>query len=420
MRVLWFSNTRSLYEQGKHVYQGGGWIESLEGLVRIQPAIDLAVAFFHPSDTKKALRNSTTYYPIHRPRARRHPLRALIRNWSGRLPTEDYTNAFSSIVDDFKPDVIQVFGTEGPFTEVQSCTNVPVVVHIQGLVNPLLDAYFPPGHSRARFLASVPFFLNNLLGNSPAFHVKRFAQQAAREAIMLRNAQYVMGRTHWDKLIASLYNPNVVYFHVDEVLRLPFYQAHSAFSSHSEAPFALVSTLSPTVYKGIDVLLRSAASLKQHWQRQFEWRVAGIGAKDPLLQYFEKATGISHKQVNVICEGQISAEELVALLSRSDVFVHPSYIENSANSVCEAQMLGLPVVACDVGGLSSLIANKQNGFLVPANGVFEMVDQIRKIAEKRVDVDAIQRQARASAYKRHDQETIVANLIQAYLFITSK
>ena len=53
MNILWFTNTPSLYEQGKHHYHGGGWIESLVEIVRERSEIKLAIAFFHPSDNVK-------------------------------------------------------------------------------------------------------------------------------------------------------------------------------------------------------------------------------------------------------------------------------------------------------------------------------------------------------------------------------
>ena len=33
MKILWFTNTPSQYDNGKHLYYGGGWIESLEKII---------------------------------------------------------------------------------------------------------------------------------------------------------------------------------------------------------------------------------------------------------------------------------------------------------------------------------------------------------------------------------------------------
>ncbi|MFD0777276.1 hypothetical protein ACFQZF_00760 [Flavobacterium myungsuense] len=46
MRVLWFTNTPSLYENDNHAYYGGGWIESLEQLVSQSSKVELGISFF--------------------------------------------------------------------------------------------------------------------------------------------------------------------------------------------------------------------------------------------------------------------------------------------------------------------------------------------------------------------------------------
>ena len=45
MRVLWFSVTPSLYSSFSNSHNGGGWIASLENIVRSVQSISLGVAF---------------------------------------------------------------------------------------------------------------------------------------------------------------------------------------------------------------------------------------------------------------------------------------------------------------------------------------------------------------------------------------
>jgi len=54
------------------------------------------------------------------------------------------------------------------------------------------------------------------------------------------------------------------------------------------------------------------------------------------------------------------------LYAASDVFVLPSLWEGMPNAMLEALASGLPVVATDVGGVSEIVENDKNGFLVPA------------------------------------------------------
>ncbi len=414
MKVLWFTNTPSLYDQGKHPYHGGGWIESLEQLVSDDGEIELGVAFFHATDSQKVKRNNTTYFPIKRPRARKNPVRSLIRNWTGRLLDCNFDDVLKGIMNGFNPDVIHVFGTEGPFATIQDLTNIPVVIHLQGLINPYLNTYLPVNQSKLNFILSPRFFKKNLIGSSPAFALKHFKSQARREAGILHKARYVMGRTNWDKMIAELYNSNVKYFHVDEVLRPPFYQAKQPHYSCHRNKLSIVSTLSPTIYKGIDVLLRAAKKMTELSEITFQWQIIGLDKNDPILKHFETSEGISHLNVNVKCLGRKSPEELLKLLTIADVFVHPSYIDNSPNSVCEAQMLGLPVIACDVGGVSSLITHGESGFLVPSNGVFEIVHYLKCLAKNNGLAKRVGQKAATVASRRHDRGCIVNDLKAVY------
>ena len=60
-------------------------------------------------------------------------------------------------------------------------------------------------------------------------------------------------------------------------------------------------------------------------------------------------------------------KDVGAILSTADVFVLPSFSEARPRSIIEAMSLGIAVVASEVGGIPSLIANEETGLLVPAD-----------------------------------------------------
>ena len=45
MRILWFSVTPSLFHSHSNGHNGGGWIASLERIVRQVPEVELGIAF---------------------------------------------------------------------------------------------------------------------------------------------------------------------------------------------------------------------------------------------------------------------------------------------------------------------------------------------------------------------------------------
>lgn len=414
MKVLWFTNTPSLYDQGKHHYHGGGWIESLEELLTCHSKIELGIAFFHPTDKIKEMRDNVCYYPIQHKSLRKKPVTAVFNNWTGRFNEKEYFVEFLKIIDDFKPDVIQVFGTENAFGMVQKATNIPVIIHLQGILNPYENSYFPVGFSQLDFVINLKYLTRNILGISPVFGLKRFRLQALREKKILEGINYVCGRTEWDFQIASLYNPKINYYHLDEVLRPIFYQNISIKTQNNGSKFIILSTLSPTIYKGIDVILKTAKKLKELCDFDFEWRIIGLDANADLLTFFESKIGFNHRNVGVNLIGKLNSLELVREMKGAAVFVHPSYIDNSPNSLCEAQILGLPVIACNVGGVSSLIKHKENGFLVPSNGVFEIVYYLRFLYSDAEMREYLGSNAQKTANQRHNKEQITSTLLEIY------
>lgn len=417
MKILWFTNSPSKYDQGKHTYHGGGWIESLEELVSGQDGLELAVSFFHNDGFQKEHRGNTTYYPIFKKSAKKAPLTSIINGWRGVVePEEIIIPKLLKVIDDFKPDIIHIFGTEGIFASIQNKTNIPVVVHLQGLITPCLNAFFPPNQSRSSFIFSRNFIFKNLLGRGVFSSFKRFKRQSIREQLNLSHAKYIMGRTNWDNSVSKIYAPNAQYFHVDEVLRPLFYNEFKQEYKLKQT-IIIVSTLSDTIYKGIDVLLKTAKLLKGQKDINFKWQVIGLDKKSNLLHHFTRLLNINPEESNIEFLGKKDPKELISILLQADIFIHPSYIDNSPNSVCEAQIIGLPVIACNVGGLSTLIEHNKTGILVPSNGIFEIVSVLIDYTQQSEKYFFIGKNAREFALKRHNREAIIDDLKKSYLQI---
>jgi len=69
-------------------------------------------------------------------------------------------------------------------------------------------------------------------------------------------------------------------------------------------------------------------------------------------------------------------------LSKYDIFLHTSTIENLAISVCEAIVNKVPVICFNVGGIGEVVRNGINGFLVSKKDVDEMYRKLESIIEK--------------------------------------
>lgn len=171
-----------------------------------------------------------------------------------------------------------------------------------------------------------------------------------------------------------------------------------------------MTTISSQLYKGFDLVLKTAKLLKDTWNYEFEWKV--FGDINPIVA--EKICNTTPKSVNVHLLGVASAEKIQESLLHATAYVHTSYIDNSPNSLCEAMILGVSIISTNVGGIPSLVENGKTGFLVPSNDPYQMAYLMKLLFENRDMNISIGKAAQEVAEIRHDRETIVNRVLEIY------
>lgn len=399
MRVLWFSITPSLFSPIGVMYNGGGWIASLEKIVRSCNDVELGIAFQFNDGQFKYDNDGVAYYPI----SKSH--KSLICRKGNR---EAEVKKYLRIIDDFKPDLIQIFGSENDFGEICFHTKIPVVIHIQGCIPPYRNALFPIEMNQFDFLFTRGLSLKRRwigLRSKPSF-----SKVAEREIKIIQQCKYFMGRTEWDKGLIDLFNPNSKYYHCEEALRDSFIQSKDFWQYKNTTKVKIVSTISNPWYKGVDLVLKTAQLLHRFTNLDFEWYVYGTSS----ISFYEHKYKIKASEVGINVMGVASKEDLTSALLGASCYVHPSYIDNSPNSVCEAQYLGVPAIACNVGGVASLFDNGRAGILVPANDPFTMAEKIKSLVCDEARSKELSKLELAFAHRRHNPENIKGQLMNIY------
>ena len=403
MRILWFEVTEpQRYRNGSFVI--AGWQDSLESIVRTEN-LELVVAFEDKTGKLKAKKDgAVTYVPI----STKMSLAGRIKSHWSRIPlAEILVKKMPPIIEEYKPDLIQVFGTEWPFGLISKYTNIPTVVHIQGSMVPYNNAMFPPGYS---LFTQIWYLFPNIKKMLKA--VLEYKKSKSREYIereIWKATKYYMGRTEWDRSLVNIMHKDAAYFHVEEALRPQFTQNEKKWLPTQNKKWTLVSTGCSSFWKGPDVLLKTANILKNSGV-DFEWLVAG-NMPPELKMVVERKEKQRYRDNNVRFLGFIGADDLKKLLLSSSCYVHTAYIENSPNSICEAQMLGVPIVATNVGGISTLVNGYDNACLVPANDPWQMADGIMEICSRQKD---LKEASNESVLVRHSPENIKQQLFACY------
>lgn len=402
MRVLWFSINPSLFTPHTDGHNGGGWIASLEQIVRTEQNIQLGIAFEFSDNHFHYDKDGVTYYPIQCNKS------SWIKRRLYNSDEKKKATYYLKIIKDFKPDLIQIFGSENDFGIICQYTQIPVVIHMQGCIPPYHNALFPVGVNSFDFIFHRGLSLHRrMIGirSAPAFH-----KRAEQEIRTIQSCHYFMGRTEWDKNLINLFNPNATYFHCEEALRDSFINNGKQWTLQESDKVRIISVISNPWYKGVDLILKTAQLLKRFTDLDFEWQVYGVQN----IRFYEHKYKIKAVNVNVKTMGTASKEELVDALCSATCYVHPSYIDNSPNSLCEAQLLGLPVLATHVGGISSLIRDGETGILFPANAPYTLAALIKRTNADKELVLQLSCKARQQAIERHNPNAIRTRLLEIY------
>lgn len=420
MRVLWFSNTQGLYKPvnigNDSGYNGGGWMSSVQKEIMKRKDITLAVSFCMNGEPENVVQDGVCYYPVtHHTKKLKDKILDIVHykdETRDEVLWQHYIGHFKRVIEDFKPDVIEVFGSElylGLSALAAKELGIPCCLHLQGLLSLYIYIYLIPGVSRRSYIFSKGWRCAYGM-----FQLLTYWQRSChREKAILRSVGHVLGRTDWDHQAIAVINPEARYHFGGEVLRPCFYLP----STRSlPSTLTITTTISSAPYKGLDLLLKIARIMKEEMHLDFVWNCYG----NVDTSFAENLTGIHHEDVNVRLCGVASAEELRDALLCSTLYCHTSYVENSPNSVAEAQILSLPVVATNVGGTSSMVEHGKTGFLFPATDPYIAAYHIMRLASD-TDLNIMMGEdAKTVALARHDRQEIVSSLIETYRNIMGK
>jgi glycosyltransferase involved in cell wall biosynthesis len=238
-----------------------------------------------------------------------------------------------------------------------------------------------------------------------------------REQKIFKLAQNFIGRTDWDSRLVKTMAPQAKYHHCEEVMRKGFHD-HTWTPVKNNQKFVIVSTFRDNLYKGLEVAMSACIKLAPLLGKPLEWRIIGVPEKSQYARVCNRIAGrTSASGVKLL--GTMPAEQIIDELKGADVFVHPSHIDNSPNSLCEAMMIGLPIVSTNVGGIPSLLEDKTEGLLVQNGDAYAMAGAVLQLLQNPDLATALAKNARQRALKRHDRKKIIADLQEIYKQVMS-
>lgn len=331
---------------------------------------------------------------------------------------------FLQELQQFQPDVIHVWGTE--YSHTLAMVNAAekaglldrTVLSIQGLCTMITRHYcegIPDavinGYTFRDFVRR-----NNLRGQQ-----RVFALRGQLETQALQKVSHVIGRTSWDRASMEVITPRAQYHFCNETLREPFFKSAWSYEACQKHRIFASSCVYPV--KGFHYLLEAFALILERYP-DATLAVPGKDFRNPdwkqrlretsYDRYLRRLVKEHHLEDRVEILGGLDAEKMIEQYLKANVFVMPSTVENSSNSLGESMLLGVPCVASDVGGVSDMLTHKLEGFVYQSTAPYMLAHYIDRVFALEAQAEAMGQAAAAHARRTHDPETNLADLLRIY------
>lgn len=358
MKVLWITNI--LFPEAKNLLSGshnesndsGGWLLGSAEML-IANGIELVVASVSPN-VKQLTRlkgEQIVYYvlPCH----------------NERKYHKEYEDMWRDIVLREKPEFAHIHGTEFAhgLAFLRAHTELETVLSLQGIMSAIGENYLC-GLTAKEIYSNLTIF-DFFYGGSLYKKQRKVCQYAKQiETEYFRRADIIVGRTSFDKKRVLSVVPKADYRVCNESLREPFYEEDNWEYSKCK-PFSIFLSQASYPLKGLHQVIKAVGIIEDEYP-EIQVRVAGPdvtnnrGLKAKLLRssyskLISKLLEEYRLREHFTFLGPLNAQQMKREYLSANVFVCPSSMENSPNSLCEAQILGVPFIASKSGGIPDMI-----------------------------------------------------------------
>ncbi len=423
MKVLWSVNV-IIEEAGKEMgfrsVAQVSWLNHMSHEIRKRAKLIICFPTEYITELTEKEGNNIKFYAIPR------------KSRNGFKYEAGLSEYYKEIIKSEEPDIIHIWGTEYPniWNITQVCQEMKLldrtVVSVQGLISLIAR----------HFYASLPFHIqhkyalkNFIKGNNLFWYRRKFIKRGKYEVLALQHLRHVIGRTDWDR--AGLYSINnkLQYHYNCETLRKAFYSAvwkydkcvaHRIFMSQGGLP-----------YKGVHYTMEALAEIVKIYPDTHLYMTGrNLLPKRPIKEqirissyekYIQELIKKYHLEEHITFLGTLNETDMCEQYSKANVFILPSAIENSPNSLGEAMLVGTPVVAADVGGVRNLMTDKKEGYIYQHDAPYMLAYYILKIFEKsKEELTEMSESERAHAKELYNPEKNAEDLMNIYQSLLSE
>lgn len=413
MKILWLINIplpdASILFGIKSIYLGG-WLVQTSKLLSMMKH-DLYIMFpYKKQSLQKIISGSICKYIVFKP---------VKDNDHKKL---NFNKEFATIIKLVNPDIVHIHGTEmaHSLSMINTCNamNIKTVLSIQGLVSIISQHVY--SHLPFNVVYGVSF--RNLIMRDSVHNLKKlYDKRGHNEIKAIQNINNIIGRTTFDQGYIELINRRTRYYVCNEILREEFYNKSWSVSNCQKYSIFLSQGLHPI--KGLHVLLNALSYVVKEYPKTKLFISGSKPATKGVRKYLYNTRYINYiislinkykLSNNVFFIGSLGPDLMVQQFLKSNVFICPSVIENSPNSLGEAMLLGVPSIASYVGGIPDMLKHNVEGFLYPSDAHQMLAHYICILFQNNSLATFFSNNARKKAEMTHSPEINSNTIIRIY------
>jgi len=407
MKILWLSN---LVFSESPIRTSGTWMSSMgEAIAETGDFALFNISNAKVSEVCEANVGKITQWTVPVERIR-----------SDGLPSKKTVTDIVRIVDSVAPDLIHVWGTENYWglLTARKYLSQKALLEMQGIKY----AIAPVMMGGLSFSEAVGCLgIKEMVRPSCSVFSDQAAFRASRkvETEIIKGHQFISCQSEWVRAHVMAMDANKRLFSSKMMLRKEFLSSKPwASCSHDDSPEIFTSSYGAIPYKGLHVLLRAVAILKDTWPRirltvggnRFQSGIRRSGYARWLLREI-KRLGIEN---HVAFVGPLDAAEMIRHIHGSSVVIIPSFVESYSMALAEAMAVGVPVVASYAGAMPELARDGESVLFFPMGDETMCAWQIRRILQSPSLASSLAVHARELGLNRNNPDDAVRRQIEIY------
>jgi len=330
-----------------------------------------------------------------------------------------YTSDCVKVLSLFRPDILHAEGAEVYITNrFFSVFDGKKVISIKGVFKNIQENEYGNLKLSELFLsfsiATVVFWLTQFYIKNVKYNTRRHLEAKSYEL-----AHFVIGRTVYDNAHALNFNRNLKYFHINESLRSSFYDQQ--WNIKNVESFSCIIGNGSIARKGAHVVIRALSLLKKEFP---DVKLYVVGSKGKSLKesltykgYLNRLIAKNELDGQVHFLGVLDEAQMAERMLQSHVFILPSFVENSSNTLGEAMIMGMPSVVSYCGGVSSLARDETEVLFYRSSDIAMLTHQIRRIFNNEVNISNLSIHAMKRAGILYDRDRNAEKLVSTYSLI---